>query len=162
MIIRPALPADAQSIFDLTRGLIEDHAPGFNAPVTVDDVRNAGFGDDPLFEAIVAERNDGSIVGCVSFFRGYAGWHGKPVAFVHLLFVRDDARKQGVARKLMAAVAAVAIARGWVRIDLYVADGRPAISFYRAIGMKDEGHKHYQINGIAMKVLAEDCPLTHH
>jgi len=157
MIIRPALPTDAQSIFDLTRGLIDDHAPGFPAPVTVDDVRNAGFGDDPLFEAFLAERTDGSIIGCVSFFRGYAGWHGKPVAFVHLLFVRSEARNEGIARKLMAAVASLAMARGWVRIDLFVEDHRPATSFYESIGMTDQGHRHYQINGNAMRALAQHC-----
>jgi GNAT superfamily N-acetyltransferase len=154
MIIRPAKANDAESLFELTLGLINDHAPDFQHSLSVEAIQTAGFGDDPLFEAFVAERADGAIVGCVSFFRGYSGWRAKPAAVVHLLFVREEATRKGIARRLMAAVASVAIERGWSRIDLFVNDGRPAIKFYEAIGMADRHHRHYQIDGDAMRELA--------
>nr|WP_281024333.1 GNAT family N-acetyltransferase [Microvirga calopogonii] len=103
----------------------------------------------------MAER-DGRPIGFVSFFRGYAGWRGKPMGIVHALYVLPEARRSGAAQALMAGVARIALERDWIRIELFVEDGRPALSFYERIGMRDLHHRHLRLEGDALERLALD------
>ncbi|QRM29389.1 GNAT family N-acetyltransferase [Microvirga sp. VF16] len=133
---------------------VDDHRPGQTPWTSVERVRADGFGPDPLFEALIAER-DGKAVGFVSFFRGYAGWRGKPMGIVHALYVVPEARRTGAARALMAAVARVALERDWIRVELFVEEERPAIRFYESIGMHDLHHRHMRLEGAALERLAQ-------
>ncbi|NIX75787.1 GNAT family N-acetyltransferase [Microvirga terricola] len=158
LTIRPAGASDADTLFALTAGLIDDHLPGQTPWTSVERIRESGFGDDPLFEAFIAERA-GTPVGFVSFFRGYAGWRGKAMGIVHALYVVPNERRSGAARALMAAVAKVALARGWERIELFVEEGRPAIRFYETLGMRDLEHRHLRLEGETLERLAAAAPL---
>ncbi|HZH51941.1 MAG TPA: GNAT family N-acetyltransferase [Microvirga sp.] len=155
LLIRPAVADDAPALFEFVSGLIEDHVPGQVPWTSAERLREDGFGADPLFEALIAER-DGVPVGFVSFFRGYAGWRGKPIGIVHALYVLPSERRAGAARALMAAVARVAQQRKWARIELFVEEGRPAIHFYNAIGMHDLHHRHLRLEGAALAALAQE------
>ena len=148
---------DADTLFRLTAGLIEDHLPGQSPWTTTEAIGANGFGADPLFEALIAER-DGQPIGFVSFFRGYAGWRGKAMGIVHALYVLPEERRSGAARALMAGVARIAREREWIRIELFVEEGRPAISFYDRIGMRDLNHRHMRLEGEALERLALDSP----
>ena len=55
----------------------------------------------------------------------------------------------------MAGVARIARERGWIRIELFVEDGRSALSFYERIGMRDLNHRHLRLEGEALSKLAE-------
>src|SRR5690349_12412660 len=94
LLVRKAAVGDAEALFRFTASLIEDHLPGQTPWVSVNDIKEKGFGSDPLFEAMVAER-DHQPVGFVSFFRGYAGWRGKPIGIVHALYVQPGERRSG-------------------------------------------------------------------
>lgn len=153
LIVRPASALDARTIFDFTTRLIDDHLPGQTPWTSAERIKENGFGPDPLFEALIAER-DARPVGFLSFFRGYAGWRGKPMGIVHALFVLPEERRTGAARALMAAVAKVALERDWVRVELFVEEERPAIRFYEAIGMRDLHHQHMRLDGEALARLA--------
>jgi len=154
--IRKAVIEDAETIFKFVSGLIEDHLPGQAPWTSAERIRADGFGPDPLFEAFIAER-DARPVGFVSFFRGYAGWRGKPMGIVHALYVVPEERRTGTARALMAAVAKIAIELDWVRVELFVEEERPAIRFYEAIGMRDLSHRHLRLEGEALLSLAVEC-----
>ncbi|WP_052003285.1 GNAT family N-acetyltransferase [Microvirga sp. BSC39] len=153
--IRKAVIEDAEAIFTFVAGLIDDHLPGQTPWTSAERIRADGFGPDPLFEAFVAER-DARPVGFVSFFRGYAGWRGKPIGIVHALYVVPEERRTGAARALMAAVARVALDRDWVRVELFVEEERPALRFYEAIGMYDLRHRHMRLDGEALVRLADN------
>jgi GNAT superfamily N-acetyltransferase len=153
--IRKAIAGDAQTIFDFVAGLIDDHLPGQAPWTSPERLRNDGFGPDPLFEAFIAEHAEGPI-GFISFFRGYAGWRGKPMGIVHALYVVPSERRSGAARRLMAAVAETALERGWERIELFVEEGRPALRFYESIGMRDLSHRHLRLEGKALLGLAAE------
>jgi GNAT superfamily N-acetyltransferase len=153
--VRKAAADDADTLFSLTAGLIEDHLPGQTPWTSADAIKAAGFGEDPLFEALIAER-DKRPVGFISFFRGYAGWRGKPMGIVHALYVLPEERRSGAARMLMAGVAKIAGERGWIRIELFVEEKRPALRFYEAIGMRDLHHRHMRLEGEALERLAQD------
>ena len=58
---------------------------------------------------------------------GLAGQEGE-------LFVEDRARGHGLGRRLMAAVAKIAAARGCRRLDLNVLDWNPTRDFYLRLG----------------------------
>jgi GNAT superfamily N-acetyltransferase len=151
--IRKAVVEDADTIFSFVAGLIDDHLPGQTPWTSAERIRADGFGADPLFEALLAER-DAEPVGFVSFFRGYAGWRGQPMGIVHALYVRPEERRTGAARALMAAVAKIAMERDWGRVELFVEEGRPAIRFYEALGMRDLHHRHMRLDGEALARLA--------
>ncbi|MBM6594687.1 GNAT family N-acetyltransferase [Microvirga pudoricolor] len=151
--IRPAQERDAEILYGFTAGLMADHLPGQAPWTSAELIRAGGFGPDPLFEALIAER-DGRPVGFVSFFRGYAGWRGHPMGIVHALYVTPGNRRTGAARALMAAVAREAVERGWIRIELFVEEGRPAIRFYESLGMRDLHHRHMRLDGEALNRLA--------
>lgn len=153
IVVRPASAQDAGVIFSLMAGLIEDHMPGQAPWTSAERIREDGFGPDPLFEALIAER-DARPVGFVSFFRGYAGWRGKPMGIVHALYVRPEERRTGAARALMANVARIALERGWARVELFVEEGRSAVRFYEAIGLRDLSHRHMRLEGDALERLA--------
>lgn len=153
LLIRPAIADDAEALFTLMAGLIEDHRPGQPPWTSPHQIRQDGFGPDPLFEALIAERR-GQPIGFVSFFRGYAGWRGRPMGIVHALYVAPDHRRSGAARALMSGVAELARERGWIRIELFVEDGRPALRFYESIGMRDLVHRHLRLEGEELASLA--------
>jgi GNAT superfamily N-acetyltransferase len=52
------------------------------------------------------------------------------------LFVTQAARGKGVGRRLMIRLAAIAVERGWERIDFQVLDWNPARGFYRRLGIE--------------------------
>lgn len=51
------------------------------------------------------------------------------------IFVEEHARMLGVGRRLMAAVADIAVQRGCARIELSVLEWNPAREFYHRLGM---------------------------
>jgi GNAT superfamily N-acetyltransferase len=55
------------------------------------------------------------------------------------LYVREHARDRGVGRRLMARLAAIAVERGWGRIDFQVLDWNPARTFYERLGLGHVG-----------------------
>lgn len=154
MIIRKAEIEDARVIYDFVITLDREDAEVRLPIMAVEDIEKAGFGNDPLFEAYIAEKEGGAPIGVISFFRGYSGWHAKPIAIIHMLYVSKDARKQNVARRLMAKAASVIVERGWARLQLCVEEGRPAIHFYESIGMEDCKERHYKIEEDALVKLA--------
>ena len=154
--IRKAVAEDAKTIFSFVAGLIDDHLHGQTPWTSAEQIGKDGFGADPLFEAFIAER-DARPVGFVSFFRGYAGWRGKPMGIVHALYVVPEERRTGAARALMTAVAKVAMERDWARVELFVEEERPAIRFYEAIGMHDLQHRHMRLDGEALVRLANEA-----
>ncbi|MFC1457605.1 GNAT family N-acetyltransferase [Microvirga arabica] len=155
LVIRPAVSSDAEMIFRFVSGLIDDHLPGQTPWTSAERIEADGFGPDPLFEALIAER-EGKSVGFVSFCRGYAGWRGKPMGIVHALYVMPEERRTGAAKALMAAAARIALDRGWLRVELFVEEGRSAIRFYEAIGMSDLHHRHMRLEGEALIRLANN------
>lgn len=155
MIIRKAELPDAKTLYDFVLALDREDAEVRPPVITIEDIEKAGFGTDPLFEAYIAESENGIALGAISFFRGYSGWHAKPVAVVHMLYISKQARRQNVARKLVAKVASIVVERDWARLQLCVEEGRPAIQFYESIGMQDCQERHYRIEGNALIELAK-------
>ena len=118
--------------------LIRELAAYERAPDAVvaseEDLRRHGFGANPQFEAILAFL-DGEPAGAALFHTRFSTWLGRPGLYLEDLYVTEPARGRGVGRRLMARLAAIAIERGWGRIDFHVLDWNPARDFYHRLGM---------------------------
>jgi len=134
-LIRPALPADADTIVALVKALaIYENEPLSSVKATAADILRDGFGASRRFEALIAELDD-KPVGFALFFHNYSTWEGRAGLFVEDLFVLETARGHGLGRQLITALAAIAEARGCRRLDLNVLDWNPTRDFYHRLGI---------------------------
>jgi GNAT superfamily N-acetyltransferase len=131
--IRFATVEDCALILQFIRELaLYEKAP--EAVVATEDrLRQHGFGAKPQFETLIAEL-DGAPVGMALFYTRFSTWLGQPTLYLEDIFVREVARGHGVGRRLMARLAAIALVRGWGRIDFHVLDWNPARGFYKKLG----------------------------
>ena len=97
MTIRRAIEADAGTIHALVIEL--GAAVGMTGKVAsrVEDIRDQGFGADPAFEALIAER-DGAAVGLCLFFESFSTWDGRRGVYVQDIYVSEAARGLGLGR----------------------------------------------------------------
>jgi GNAT superfamily N-acetyltransferase len=134
--IRWAIENDAALIVHFIRALaIFEREPVEQVRITEADVRRDGFGASRRFEVLIAE-HDRKPIGFALFFHNYSTWEGKPGLYIEDIFVEESARKSGIGRQLVAAVAKIAQSRGCARIDLAVLDWNPARGFYNRIGFR--------------------------
>ena len=154
--IRPAVEADCATILRFVRELAEfEHEPDA-VKATEEDFRRDGWGEQPVFEALIAEL-DGAPVGFALTFRNFSTWEGRPGLYVEDLYVTPDARRYGVGRKLLAAVAQRAVERGYRRVDLSVLDWNPARGFYDRVGFRQmKEWLPYRLTGDALSALAAE------
>jgi len=157
--VRPATPADVPEIHRLLRGLAAFAGGLERLRATEADLLRDGFGDRPVFEVLLAERA-GRAVGYALFFPNYSTWEGRPGLYVEDLFVEDAARGTGAGRRLLAAAASIARARGYCRVDLSVVDWNPARAFYGALGFAEKAEWRLQrLEGEALDRLADGDPV---
>ncbi|HXA72590.1 MAG TPA: GNAT family N-acetyltransferase [Stellaceae bacterium] len=154
--LRFATAEDAGVLLALVRELaIFENAPDA-VLATEADLRRHGFGPEPRFEALLAFV-DGRAAGFALFFPNFSTWLGKPGLFLEDIFVSEWARKLGVGRRLMAKLAAIAVERGWGRLDFSVLHWNPARGFYHRLGIRHmEEWLPYRAEGDVLAALARE------
>jgi len=121
---------------------------------TPETLARDGFGRDPQFAALIAERG-GAPVGMALYTFNYSVWTAARGIFIEDIWVVPEARRGGVARALMIALAQECMARGDKRIDLNVLDWNEARGFYGRIGFKwSRSWLPYRLSGEALEKLA--------
>ena len=152
--IRFAIIDDVGVLLQLIRGLaVYEKAPDA-VVATEEDLRQHGFGPKRHFEALLAFL-DGEPAGFALFHPRFSTWLGRPGVYLEDIFVTEAARGRGVGRRLMARLAAIAVERGWERIDFQVLDWNPARNFYRRLGLEHVGEwLRYGGNADALRRLA--------
>ena len=136
--VRIATADDVPLLLRLIRALaVFERAPDA-VVATEDDLRRHGFGPEPKFEAILAFL-DGEPAGCALFHTRFSTCLGRPGLYLEDLYVTEEARGKGVGKRLMSRLAAIAVDRGWGRIDFHVLDWNPAREFYHRLGMEHLG-----------------------
>ncbi|MGE0679561.1 MAG: N-acetyltransferase family protein [Candidatus Binatia bacterium] len=152
--IRPATPNDVGVILEFIQGLAAfEHEPDA-VKATTDDLLRDGFGEQPKFEVLIAER--GKIpIGFALFFPTYSTWEGRAGIHLEDIFVIEEERGTGVGYKLMTALAAIAVDRGYARLELSVLHWNPAREFYHRLGLAHQKEwLPYRISGEVLKKLA--------
>jgi len=127
--VRAAQPTDIPALMRLKRLLAQGEDGEHAVRATEADWLRDGFGPKLGFIAFVAEDSSGVIGMATCSERVITGWNG-PVIFLQDLFVEPHVRQHGVARALMARVAALARDVGSPIVELTVRADNPAQSFY--------------------------------
>lgn len=140
--VRPAEPRDIPALMRLKRLLAEGEDSAHAVRASETDWLRDGFGPDAGFSAFVADRAEpggaaiGDIIGMATCSRRkITGWNG-PVILLQDLFVEPAHRAHGVARALIARVAAYAAELGSPIVELTVRADNPAQQFYLRAGFQ--------------------------
>lgn len=136
--LRFATADDVPLLLRLIRGLAAYERAPDAVVAREEDLLRHGFGPQPQFEAILAFL-DGEPAGTALFHSRFSTWLGRPGLYLEDLYVVEAARGCGVGRRLMARLAAIAVERGWGRIDFHVLEWNPARQFYHRLGMGHVG-----------------------
>lgn len=155
-MIRPAVRADVPAIVGLVRELATYERAADEVALTDALLTDALFSPHPAAFCHVADV-DGTVVGMALWFVNFSTWVGRQGIYLEDLFVTPEHRRGGHGRALLAALAAVAVERGYGRLEWAVLDwNEPALEFYRSIGAvpMDEWTVH-RVSGPALAALAE-------
>ena len=132
--VRPAEPADASVILAMVRELaVFEREPLTSIEAREEDFLRDCFGPARRCEVLIGEVDE-RVQGYALFLHNYSTWEGRAGIHVEDLFVRDGARGLGLGRRLLAAVAQIAVERGFLRLDLAVLDWNPARKLYEHLG----------------------------
>jgi len=133
--IRKATAEDVPVLLALIRGLAAYENAEDKVQADEATLRSEGFGERPAFEAILAFA-DGRPAGFALYFHNFSTWVGRRGLYVEDLYVEEWARGQGLGERLLAELAATAVARGCRRLDLSVLHHNPARAFYEHVGLR--------------------------
>jgi GNAT superfamily N-acetyltransferase len=131
--IRFATAQDVGLLLQMIRELAAYEKLAEEAVASEEDLLRYGFGRERRFEALIASL-DGEPVGFALFLPDFSTFSGRPGLFLEDLYVREAARGRGVGRRLIARLAAIAVARGCPALHFNVLTWNPARGFYRRLG----------------------------
>jgi ribosomal protein S18 acetylase RimI-like enzyme len=140
MSAREAAAGDAEEIHALARelaGTVGDSPPGLEAV----RARLSELLEEPRARVLVAEDEDGAVVGAASLWIKPDLAHGDTVMEVPMLVVAEGHRREGVGKLLMEEIQRLAAEHGAGIIELVATgDNRPARDFYRSLGFVETDH----------------------
>jgi GNAT superfamily N-acetyltransferase len=132
--IRPAQCEDAIAIFALIQELAAYEKLTHQVTGTAEAFSEHLFGSTACAEALVVERQN-QLIGFALFFKNYSTFLTKPGLYLEDLYVQEAYRGQGIGKALLKAVAQIAQARGYGRMEWSVLDwNETAIGFYKKMG----------------------------
>ena len=154
--IREAQVTDMPEVLKLINDLAVFEKEPNAVEVTVKDLEQDGFGDNPAFKCFVAVTNK-TVQGIAIIYNRYSTWKGK---IIHLedLIVNEAYRHQGIGTALLNEVVKYASSIKAKRINWEVIDwNEPAISCYESKGatvmrdwdvvqLNEQGIKNYLSN----------------
>jgi GNAT superfamily N-acetyltransferase len=153
--IRAATADDASAIVALVDRLNvgEGSPPG---ATTVNAFQSLGLGARPRFHTLLAEDEE-RVLGYALYFPSYDTDSGAKGFYLQDLYVLPEARRRGIGRALMRAVARACIADGgrylfWNALER----NRAGRAFYRRIGAREEPVVTLSLQPEALQRLAEE------
>lgn len=154
-MIRRAAPQDAADITDMVHALAEFERAASECTVTETQIAAALFGDSPTVYGHVAEV-DGEIAAMALWFVNFSTWDGVAGIYLEDLFVRPGFRRRGLARALLAALAAECLDNGYTRLSWAVLNWNvDAIALYDGVGAAPQREwTTYRLSGPSLAELA--------
>jgi len=132
--IRPATAHDVPLVLEFIRELARYERLEHEVTATEADLGEALFGERRYAEVVFA-CGAGKALGFALFFHNFSTFKGRPGIYLEDLYVRPEARGQGVGRKLLAHLARTAVERRCSRLEWAVLNwNEPSIGFYRSLG----------------------------
>ncbi|MFJ6417220.1 GNAT family N-acetyltransferase [Paeniglutamicibacter sp. NPDC091659] len=132
--LRPAQPADVPAILQLIHELAVFEREPDAVKNTEDELTAHLFDANPQVYAHVVEV-DGEVLAFALWYLTYSTWEGTHGIHLEDLYVRESARGGGHGTALLRELAAIAVQRGYKRVEWSVLDwNTPAIGFYDSLG----------------------------
>jgi len=130
--VRKATKEDLPAILTLIKELADYERAPDEVTISLKDLEEDGFGNSPLYEAFIAEKDDKMIVGMAFFYFAYSTWKGKCL-YLEDIIVSENYRRQGIGKQLFDAVLEKAKDLGVKRLMWQVLEwNTPAIEFYKS------------------------------
>jgi len=129
-MIRKAKKEDCPRILELVHELaLYEKAPE-EVTVTLEEMEDAGFGKNPVWEAYVAEV-EGVIQGIALYYVRYSTWKGRRI-YLEDLIVTEEMRGQGIGKLLFDKVVEEMKVKNYSGMVWQVLEwNSPAIAFYK-------------------------------
>ncbi len=155
MPVREATPADLHLIARFIRDLADYERLADAVEFDDETLRRYLFGERPYAEVLIAEEESGEPAGFALFFHNFSTFLGRPGLYLEDLFVRPEARGQGLGKALLVRLARLAVERGCGRVEWAVLNwNRPSIEFYEALGARPNSEwTVYRLSGEALESL---------
>lgn len=132
ILIRKGQKEDLPMVLELIKELaVYEKAPA-EVTVTIKELDQDGFAENPLFHFFVGEV-DNTIVALALYYIKYSTWKGKCI-FLEDIIVTEVYRKSGIGKKLFNEVVKVAKEMKVKRLEWQVLNwNEPAIQFYKKL-----------------------------
>jgi GNAT superfamily N-acetyltransferase len=154
--IDKATEADVPLILMMIRRLAEYERLLDSVAATEEQLREVLFGPHPAAEVLIGYADE-MPAGFAVFFQNFSTFLGRPGLYLEDLYVLPEWRRQGLGRRLLAHLAAIAVSRNYGRLEWAVLDwNKSAIDFYRGLGAQamDEWTV-FRLTGPALERLAQ-------
>lgn len=154
--IRRAVEADAGALHEMLAALTREIGYEARFRTNIAGLVRHGFGPNPLFRVLFAER-DGSTLGIAVYFPEFSTLRGRPGVYLQDLYLRPDARALGLGRRLIGAV--IRDAADWeadyLRLTAHSVN-EPALAFYARLGFQtDPQEQAWWVEGAHLAELGE-------
>ncbi len=152
VLIRVAVEADIEAIHAIANAFISTTSGTWTEAVEPLEWRQSWFESRARdgFPILVAESEDGEVVGFASYgeFRNSVKWPGYRFTVENSVHVRESFHRQGIARLLMEALMAEAVANGkQVMVAAIDSENEGSILFHAQLGFEEVG----RLNEIGFK-----------
>lgn len=131
MKIRRAKKEDCERLLELVKELaLYERAPD-EVTVSIEEFRNSGFSEKPVWWAFVAENEDNLIVGFALYYIRYSTWKGCRM-YLEDIIVTEEYRGKGIGGMLFDQLIIEAKEKKFHGITWQVLEwNEPAINFYK-------------------------------
>lgn len=131
--IRKGNKSDCRAIWTLINELaVYEKAPE-EMELSIEELENDGFGENPAYQVLVAEMNS-EIIGMALYYQKYSTWKGKSI-YLEDLIVTEKHRGKGAGKLLFEAVIKECSKKNAGRMEWQVLNwNRPALDFYKSYG----------------------------
>ena len=138
--VREATAKDVETIHALAgelAGVVGDSSPALEAVLA----RLSELLEEPRARVLVAEDEDGAVVGMASLWIKPDLAHGDTVVEVPTLVVAEGSRREGVGKLLMEEIQKLAVESEANLIELVAtSENAPARNFYKSLGFVETDH----------------------
>ncbi len=136
--IREASKKDIPILLDLARQLAVYEKSPESFVATAEDYEKWGWGKEPIFKSLIAEKTGKEgprYVGFALYYFTFSTWTGRPSLWLEDVFVPEDLRGSGVGSALLGRLAKVALEKGCGRMEWTCLDwNEPSRQFYFRLG----------------------------
>lgn len=153
--IKQATIEDTSLILSFIKELAEYEKLAHEVVATEDLLKKTLFGKKTHAEVVIGYLNS-KPVSFALYFYNYSTFLGRPGIYLEDLFVKPEARGQGIGKKMLSYLARLAEEQNCGRLEWWVLDwNEDAIRFYKSIGAKpmDEWTV-FRVTGNELKQLA--------